>query len=198
MQARLLGPFRLFCATREVGPWPRPTAKRLLELVLVSPGRHITRDLACEALSPGHGATEANRALIKALSMARSVLAGLGGPDGDLLCSDLTSIWLAPRIQLDVDAEHHEEALKSALAMSQGPAQDDQLVVSLAEKGTLLADEPYADRAIAPRDRLDVLRQHARLALARGRANGTVRCGPAALMEAWEACPALGHLRHKQ
>ena len=52
-------------------------------------------------------------------------------------------------------------------------ARDDRLVAALADDGTLLADEPYADWARAPRERLEALRrEQARLALARDRAKG--------------------------
>jgi DNA-binding SARP family transcriptional activator/class 3 adenylate cyclase len=188
VRVRLLGPFRLSLGPLEVSAWPRPTAKRLVELVLISPGGRVTRDLACEALFPEHGAREANRALIKALSMARDALAGLGGLGEQLLCSDRDNIWVGPGAALEVDAERHEEALRAALAMSPGQARDDQLVAALAEDATLLAEEPYADWAIGPRDRLDGLRQQARLALARDRAKGSGRPGPEAVIEAWEDC----------
>jgi hypothetical protein len=44
VQVKLLGPFAISVGDRTAGPWPRPTAKRLCELVLVSPGRRVGRD----------------------------------------------------------------------------------------------------------------------------------------------------------
>ncbi|HXW79666.1 MAG TPA: AAA family ATPase, partial [Acidimicrobiales bacterium] len=120
--------------------------------------------------------------------MARHALEGLGERGEPLLCSDRDNIWVAPGVPLEIDAERHEGALRAALAMSPGQARDDQLVMALADDAILLADEPYADWAMAPRDRLHGLRQRARLGLARDRAKGAGRTSPAAVIEAWEAC----------
>jgi hypothetical protein len=49
---------------------------------------------------------------------------------------------------------------------------DDQLVQALAHEGDLLDDEPVAEWAIRPRERLEWARQEARLTLARDRARG--------------------------
>jgi DNA-binding SARP family transcriptional activator/tetratricopeptide (TPR) repeat protein len=190
VHARLLGPFAISCGGRDAGPWPRPTAKRLCELVLASPGRRVTRDLACEALFPARRPADAARAVVKALSMARGVLAGLGGPAAGLLAADRANIWVAEDVDLEVDAEDHENELKAAIGMAAGHSRDDRLMAALACDGTLLVDEPYADWAIRPRERLESVRQQARLALARDRAKGAGRCGPGAVAEAWEACLA--------
>ena len=67
--------------------------------------------------------------------------------------------------------------------------------VALHEDAALLADEPYVDWAIEPRERLDLLRQNARLQLARDRTRGQGCSEPNAIIDAWEAClvhdPAL-------
>jgi predicted ATPase/class 3 adenylate cyclase len=142
-------------------------------------------------LFPGHNPEDAARALVKALSMARGVLSALAGPAAGLLQSDRANIWVAPEVPLEIDAESHEQALRAALAMSPGRGRDDGLVAALAEEGALLADEPYADWALRPREQLDGLRQRARLELARDRARGAGRTSPDAVTEAWESC--LGH-----
>jgi class 3 adenylate cyclase/tetratricopeptide (TPR) repeat protein len=188
VRVKLLGAFSISVQGREAGPWARPTAKRLCELVLISPGHRASRDLACEELYPNLGAHAAARALSKALSLARSALSVLEGPAADLLQADLGHIWASPATALDIDAERHEEALRSALAMEPGQARDDRFVAALADEGTLLADEPYTDWASGPRERLDVLRQRARLTLARDRARGAGRRSAAAVTEAWESC----------
>jgi DNA-binding SARP family transcriptional activator len=92
VQVRLLGPFSIVSGGRAAGPWPRPSARRLCQLVLVSPSRRVSRDLACEELFPGLDPRAAARSVSKALSMARAVLAGLGPPAASLLAADLTHI----------------------------------------------------------------------------------------------------------
>jgi DNA-binding SARP family transcriptional activator/tetratricopeptide (TPR) repeat protein len=186
VRVRLLGPFSVTSGGREAGPWPRPTARRLCQLVLVSPGRRISRDLACEELFPGLDARAATRSVSKALSMARAALAPLGPAAGVLLAADLTHIWASP--DAEVDAEAAERDLRAALALEPGQERDQRLTAALAGDGDLLADEPYADWALRPRERLESLRQEARLALARDRARGAGQARPEAVLAAWEAC----------
>ena len=92
MQVKLLGPFSVTSGGRTAGPWPRPSARRLCELVLVSPGRRVSRDLVCEELFPGLDPRAAARSVSKALSMARVALSGLGPHADALLMADLTQI----------------------------------------------------------------------------------------------------------
>jgi DNA-binding SARP family transcriptional activator len=157
----------------------------------VSPGRRVSRDLACDELFPDLDPRAAARSVSKALSMARAALAGLGEPgkQGEpgepvLLEADLTHIWASPAVE--VDATEHAQALRAALALGPGHERDDLLVAALADDGELLADEPYADWALRPRERLEALRQEARLALARDRAKGAGRAE--AMLAAWAAC----------
>jgi adenylate cyclase len=186
VRVRLLGPFAVSVDGRTASPWPRPTARRLCQLVLVSPGRRVSRDLACEELFPGLEPRAAARALSKALSMARGALAELGEPATSFLTADRNHIWVSESTQ--TDAEAVEQALHAALGMAAGDHRDDQLVAALAEDGELLADEPYADWAARPRERLDALRQEARLALARDRAKGAGRSDPEHVIAAWQSC----------
>src|SRR5262245_21098072 len=186
VRVRLLGPFSVSSGGRAAGPWPRPSARRLCQLVLVSPGRRVSRDLACEELFPGLDPRAAARSVSKALSMARAALAGLGQPAASLLAADLTHIWASPAAE--VDADQHERALRAALAMDPGHRRDERLSAALADDGDLLADEPYADWALRPRERLATLRQEARLALARDRARGAGDTRPEAVLAAFQAC----------
>jgi hypothetical protein len=50
VQVSLLGPFSIKVGKRSAGPWYRPPAKRLCELVMVSPGLRIGREAARELL----------------------------------------------------------------------------------------------------------------------------------------------------
>jgi class 3 adenylate cyclase len=186
VQVTLLGQFSVSARGRVVAAWPRPSARRLCELVLVSPGHRVSRDVACEELFPRLDPRAAARALSKALSMARSALAELGGDGAALLAADLGHIWASPDVV--VDAEACVEALRAGLALAPGQLRDDQLSAALAQDGELLADEPYADWANRVRDRLTALRQEARLALARDRAAGAGRAGRDDVLAAWESC----------
>jgi len=186
VQVTLLGPFSVAARGRVVSEWPRPTARRLCELVLVSPGRRVSRDLACELLFPRLEPRAAARALSKALSMARSALAELGADGAALLSADLLHIWASPDVS--VDADSRSAALRAGLALAPGQLRDDALACALAEDGELLADEPYAEWAIRVRERYETLGQEARLALARDRAMGAGRAGPDDVLAAWRSC----------
>jgi adenylate cyclase len=186
VRVKLLGPFSVVSAGRVAGPWPRPSARRLCELVLVSPGRRVSRDLVCDELFPGLEPRVAARSVSKALSMARATLSDLGPQAESLLVADLTHIWASQAA--DVDADTHVAALRAALSMVPGRDRDDRFVAALAEEGELLADEPYADWALRPRERIAALRQEARLALAQDRAKGAGRSRPEAVVRAWESC----------
>lgn len=183
VQVRLLGPFEVSTGGRTAGPWPRPSARRLCQRVLIAPGRRISRDLACEDLFPDSDPYSAARAVSKALSMARAALTETAP---ELLAADLSHIWATPAAL--VDADQHEAALRQALQMSPGRARDDLLTVTLAQDGELLADEPYADWALRPRERLAELRQEARLTLARDRTKGAGQSSAQAVTQAWEDC----------
>ena len=197
---RMLGPFTVSARGQAVGAWPRPTARRLCQLVLVSPGRRISRDLACEQLFPGTDPRAAARALSKALSMARATLAELGEPEASLLGADLTHIWAAPDVI--VDADEQVTALRQALGMDPRAGRASALAVALKDEGELLAEEPYADWAMLAREHLEALRQEARLTLARDRAtDGSADAVTQAWLSAFDhdqACEeAAGALLHE-
>jgi class 3 adenylate cyclase/tetratricopeptide (TPR) repeat protein len=186
VRVRVLGGFTITAGDLAVGSWPRPSARRLCALLLVSPGRRVSRDLACDELFPRLEPRPAARSLSKALSMARTALAGLGDDVGALLGADLTHVWLSPR--LVVDADEQESVLRAGLAMAPGEVRDETLSGALTDDAELLPDEPYADWADRARDQLNALRQEARLALARDRAKGAGRSGPDDVTAAWLAC----------
>jgi len=180
---RMLGPFTVSARGRAVGGWQRPTARRLCQLVLVSAGRRISRDLACEELFPGTDPRAAARALSKALSMARATLSELGEPGAALLGADLTHIWAAP--DAVVDADEQAAALRQALGMEPAAGRAAALAVALKDEGELLAEEPYADWAMLAREHLESLRQEARLTLARDQAADSSQSSADAVTQAW-------------
>ena len=186
VRVRLLGEFAITAGGRTAGPWPRPSARRLCALLLVSTGRRVTRDLACEELFPRLEPRAAARSLSKALSMARAALAELGEPGAALLGADLTHLWFSPETVVDADVQ--ADALHAALPLPPGREKDDALAAALAADDELLTDEPYAGWADLARDRLNALRQEARLVLARERSKGAGRPGPEDVTAAWLAC----------
>ena len=188
LRAQLLGPFRLMLREVSAGPWLRPSARRLCELLLITSSHRLGREAACEALFPNLEAEPASNALRKALSMARLAVSALGDGAAGWLRADRANIWLEPGFDLEVDFEAHQEALRTALVTPSGPERDRRLALALTERGRLLEDEPYADWALAPREALESLRQEACLALARDRAKGIGRCGQSDVIDAWEAC----------
>ena len=140
LRVDLLGPFLVRLGERSAGPWPRPVAKRVCGLVLVSPGRRLTRAAACEALFPNLGAYEAARSLSKALSMAHAALSGLGARGRALLQADRTHIWADPLIPLEVDVEVQEKNLGLALDAEPGLERDNLLAFAVGDDCALLED----------------------------------------------------------
>jgi class 3 adenylate cyclase/tetratricopeptide (TPR) repeat protein len=184
----LLGPFSVVLADQTAGPWERPVAKRLCGLVLVSPGRRVTREAACQALFPNLGPGEAARGVSKALSMSRAALAVFGAAGKELLQADRTHIWAAGDCPLQVDYDAHLEMLRSGLEASPGAERDILLTTALKNEAALLEDEPAAEWAARPREHLEWRRQEARLTVARDRASGFGRSRPDDLVGAWEDC----------
>jgi class 3 adenylate cyclase/tetratricopeptide (TPR) repeat protein len=188
LRVNLLGPFSITLGENSAGPWARPSARRLCQLVLVSAGRRISREAACEVLFPNLAPPAAANALSRALSMAKTALSALGNGADGVLRTDRGHIWLGPDFPVEVDVEVREDMLQAGLDMAPGAARDDRLVAALAEYGALLEDEPDADWAARHRERLERLHEEARLALARDRSRGFGRSRPEAVVQAWEAC----------
>ena len=59
------------------------------------------------------------------------------------------------RICLEVDVESHQGALKLALVMRGGTDRDQALTEALLTDAPLLGDEPDAEWAVRPRERLE-------------------------------------------
>ncbi len=186
----LLGQFSVNLGPHTVSYWRRPSARRLCQLVMVSPGCRISRHSARSKLFANLSKAAAANALSKALSMAREALLPLGPGASGLLRADRTYIWIPKETNIDIDLVVHEAGLRSALAMTPGLQRDAALWEAVSEEATLLEDEPFADWALEPRDALEILRQRARTELARDRSAGRGRAGPTAVIEAWESVSA--------
>ncbi len=144
VRVTLLGPFSMSLGERSAGPWDRPPAKRLCELIMLSPGLRVAREVVRELLFANLRPAASASALSKALSLAREGLSVLGDDVADLLRADRAHIWASPDVPLDVDLVAHEQGLRSASAMGPGRSRDTALSAALAEDGVLLEDEPYS------------------------------------------------------
>ena len=85
LRVRVLGGFEVVAAGRKLtrADWQRVSAERLVKLLLVTPGRRVTREVAAETLWPG-AAPEASRAsLRKAVHYAGLALQQHGGARHD-------------------------------------------------------------------------------------------------------------------
>jgi predicted ATPase/DNA-binding SARP family transcriptional activator len=186
VQVQLLGSFVMSLGEKTAGPWPRTSAKRLVALVLLSPRRRISKEVASDTLFRDLAPRAATNALYNALSAARAVLAGLGGTAAGILCTDRTHIYIPDDAPVEIDLELHESALRAALGMAPGDGRDATLVDVLREERVLLEDEAYSDWVLQRHESLELARQEARLALARDRSAGFGRPGPEAVIFAWE------------
>ena len=65
MRVKLLGHFIITVGDKSAGAWPRPVARRLCQLVLVSPSHRLSREVACETLFPALPPRAAAHALSK-------------------------------------------------------------------------------------------------------------------------------------
>ncbi len=156
--------------------------------MVISPGRRISRESAREALFPSLTPEAAARSLYKAQSMARLALKEIGPKAAGMLSADPVQIWVSANTDLAVDLEAHEQALRAALQTKGGSGRDSALVDALSTGGVPLEDEPEAEWAARVRERVEYLRQEARLELARDRARGVGRAHPEQLLDAWQAC----------
>ena len=185
VRARMLGPFAIYRGDKAAGPWPRLSAKRLVALVLLSPQRRISREVASDILFSELPPQSAANALYNALWSARAVLSDLGGPA--ILIASRRDIYIPSGAPVEVDLELYERSMEAALAMQPGDDRDIALTEALSEQGTLLEDEPYADWSLRRRESLELARQDARVALARDRSMGFGRSSANAVIQAWEA-----------
>ena len=190
VRVTLLAPFAITFGDRRAEPWYRPSAKRLCELLMLSPGLALGREMARETLFPNLAPARSANALSRAITHSRDALSALGEDGRRLVRADRARIWVAPDVPVEIDYVAHQAALRSALRLAPGAERDEAFSTALLQGSALLEDEPYAEWALRPREALELLRQKARLELARDRARGQGLSWPQAVIEGWEACLA--------
>lgn len=191
LEARLLGraSFRLD-GRPPVDGWPRPSARRLLTLLVLSPSRRRRREELCDALFGHLPPDRAARSVSKALSMARSAM------PGGVLEADRTNVWIAPDVEVTCDLEVLTVRMRAALELPAGADRLEALAAALAVTGTPIADDPYEDWAIEVRNDIEDLRQVVRIARAQETGDATDWAAVAAHDATSEsACLALGRAR---
>ena len=180
LKVLLLGEFKVMLPDGEVaGPWIRPSARRVFQVLVLREQHRIGREELAELLFPELKPERAANAVSKALTMVRSALSPF-----DIVKSNRNVIWLEG--QLEVDAEVQRRRLREALAAPPGDSRDASLVAGLEQRGRLLDDELYADWAADSRADLEGLRASARRALASDRTAGHGRAGTWDVVEAWQ------------
>ena len=187
IDVRLLGGFQVVRPDGSIaGPWVRPSARRVFQVLVLREQCRIGREELTEVLFGDLAPEQAARALSKALSMARAALAPL-----EIINADRDVVWLSGGMR--VDAEEQRNALRRAMALPPGGSRDAALGAGLASQGRLLDDELYADWASQAREELEGLRSGARLTLARDRTSGHGRASLWDVVEAWSEVLAHDH-----
>src|SRR2546430_14297298 len=141
LRARLLGPFRVEIGERVVDRGERPTARRLVQYLLLANAHTASREQLMEVLSPGLDRERAANAIAKSISMARSAL-------GEHVVETSRS-FVRLAIPVETDLVIALAALERATAA--GPGRRAALEDALALEGELLPEEPRAGWADAAR-----------------------------------------------
>ena len=118
---------------RSTDHWPRPSARRLCQLVLISSGRRVSRERprkpcshrSVSRLRPAHYTRPSRWPVWLSTSSVRHARS--------LLCADRCQIWAAAGVDLQVDLDDHEQALREALTAPPGLGRDRSLVAALVD-----------------------------------------------------------------
>jgi DNA-binding SARP family transcriptional activator len=173
LRAGLLGRMQVSVDGRpSVTSWPRPAARRLVALLLVTPEHLLPRELLIDRLFHHLPPERAGRALSKALSLARSALDADGSTHGrprtsSVLAADHVNIWVATSVDVEVDVLEQMAALREGLRTADDATRERQLRAALEDRRPPLVDDRYEPWAIEVADVLEHLRRDGLVALAR-------------------------------
>ncbi|MGM0619062.1 MAG: hypothetical protein ACQEUI_13135, partial [Actinomycetota bacterium] len=154
LRGQLFGRMRVTVEDRPpIEAWPRPTARRLVALLLLAPDHVCSRSSLLEALFSHLDPVRASRALSKAVSMARLVLdEDRSGPS--LVAADRGKIWIAAAFTVEVDVLDHLAMLESAEHLV-GAARQERLRAALRESRPVLVEDAYEAWAMEVADRVE-------------------------------------------
>jgi DNA-binding SARP family transcriptional activator/tetratricopeptide (TPR) repeat protein len=192
LRGQLLGRLRVTVAGEPtVSVWPRPSARRLVMLLLLAPEHVCSRAVIADRLFPQLEPARASRAVSKALSMARSVLDGEADRPS-VLAADRTNVWIAEHLRVEVDLLEHLAALEGATVTPAPASRIERLRAALQETRPPLVDDAYEDWAMEVVAEVERSRAAARLLLARtSQAEADWEAVAAADPSNEEACAAL-------
>ena|GEM_PF-5902230 len=166
LRGQLLGRMRVTVDGRPaIVEWPRPTARRLVALLLLAPDHICSRSLLLEQLFSHLDPPRAARALSKALSLARTVL-DEGRSEPSLLAADRDKVWIPDPVTVEVDVLDHLAVLSDAEKLA-GTAREERLRAALRESRPVLVEDTYEAWAMEVADRVERERRAAQLVLAR-------------------------------
>ena len=149
VRVQLLGALVISVGAKTAGPWPRTSAKRLLALVLLSPKRRISKEVASDTLFRDLPPAAATNAMYNALSAARGGAVRLGRPSG-------RGAKDRPHAYLHSPATRRSKSTWTCTRapsvprsrLKPGDDRDAALVDVLSEERVLLEDEAYSDWAL--------------------------------------------------
>lgn len=169
IRARLLGPVDLRVGDRILAPgaWRRRPARRILLMLLGTPGHRLPRDVVLDALWPDHNLDVSLNSLYKVMHTLRRTLQPNLGAGQKSAYVEIGNDWIAivPHDGLWVDADCFEHLVRQEAT---GLEFRETLHAALEfYRGDFMVDEPYADWPITRRESLRAARERAVLNLAR-------------------------------
>ena len=156
IRARLLGPVDLRVGDRILAPgaWRRRPARRILLMLLGTPGHRLPRDVVLDALWPDHNLDVSLNSLYKVMHTLRRTLQPNLGAGQKSAYVEIGNDWIAivPHDGLWVDADCFEHLVRQEAT---GLEFRETLHVALElYRGDFMVDEPYADWPITRRESL--------------------------------------------
>lgn len=150
IEVRLLGPFRVVVAGRDVpaSAWGRRKARALVKLLALAPDRALHREQLLDQLWPELAPLAAANNFYQALHLARNAFAAAGVPLEQALPYGEERLRLAPNLPIAIDCEQFAAAAAHARAKRELAAYRTALGWY---RGDLLPEDPYEPWAEEPR-----------------------------------------------
>lgn len=161
LDVRLIGRVAVRTTAGWRDDWPRPAARRLVALLVLSPTRSVPREVVADRLFGHLPADRALRNVSKALSQARTVV----GPG--VLHGDAATVWIAGTVEVRTDLDRDADLARRALDAPPPPEDWAGLRSALTRADQLLSEDLYEDWAQDARRDHEALVREAALTLAR-------------------------------